>query len=84
MPKVLFDGVAAVVACLGRYTHKIALTIHCIKGITQHSVVFKYCDYADGNLQKEMRLSHAEFLRRFELHILPKRFVKIMVMYRCY
>ena len=24
-----------------------------------------------------MTLSHAEFLRRFELHILPKRFVKI-------
>jgi len=30
-----------------------------------------------ANRPKEMRLSHAEFLRRFELHILPKRFVKI-------
>ena len=31
----------------------------------------------DGNLQKEMTLSHAEFLSCFKLHILPKRFVKI-------
>ncbi len=38
---------------------------------------FKYKDYADGDKQKEMTLSVAEFLRRFELHILPKRFVKI-------
>ena len=45
--------------------------------VREHSVLFKYRDYADGNRQKEMRLSHAEFLRRFELHILPKRFVKI-------
>ena len=72
-----FCTVANVVAYLGRYTHKIAITTHRIKSITDHSVIFKYRDYADGNRQKEMLLSHAEFLRRFELHILPKRFVKI-------
>ena len=32
---------------------------------------------ADAGKQKEMALSIPEFLRRFELHILPKRFVKI-------
>lgn len=72
-----FGTVANVVAYLGRYTHKIAITTHRIKSITDHSVIFKYRDYADGNRPKEMLLSHAEFLRRFELHILPKRFVKI-------
>jgi hypothetical protein len=72
-----FGSVANVVAYLGRYTHKIAITPHRIVKISEHSVLFKYRDYADNNRQKEMMLSHAEFLRRFELHILPKRFVKI-------
>ena len=72
-----FGNVASVVEYLGRYTHKIAITAHRIKFISEHSVSFRYKDYADGNTVKEMTLSHAEFLRRFELHILPKRFVKI-------
>ena len=72
-----FGKVSSVVAYLGRYTHKIAITAHRIKSISEHSVTFKYKDYADSNKQKEMTLGHGEFLRRFELHILPKRFVKI-------
>jgi hypothetical protein len=72
-----FGSVDSVVAYLGRYTHKIAITTSRIKSITEHSVLFKYRDYADDNKQKEMHLSHAEFLRRFELHILPRGFVKI-------
>ena len=72
-----FGTVSNVVAYLGRYTHKIAITAHRIKSISEHSVTFKYKDYADSNKQKEMTLGHGEFLRRFELHILPKRFVKI-------
>lgn len=72
-----FGNVASVVEYLGRYTHKIAITAHRITGISEGNVNFKYKDYADGNQQKEMALSIPEFLRRFELHILPKRFVKI-------
>ena len=72
-----FGNVACVVEYLGRYTHKIAITANRITAISEHSVTFKYKDYADGNAQKKMTLSHAEFLRRFELHILPRRFVKI-------
>jgi hypothetical protein len=72
-----FGNVAGVVEYLGRYTHKIAITTHRIISISEESVRFKYKDYADGDKQKEMTLSITEFLRRFELHILPKRFVKI-------
>ena len=72
-----FGNVASVVEYLGRYTHKIAITTHRIISISQDSVRFKYKDYADGDKQKERTLSITEFLRRFELHILPKRFVKI-------
>lgn len=72
-----FGNVASVVEYLGRYTHKIAITAHRITGISEGNVNFKYKDYSDDNKQKEMTLSVPEFLRRFELHILPKRFVKI-------
>lgn len=72
-----FGSVANVVAYLGRYTHKIAITHHRILAISNHSVLFKYRDYKGGDHQKEMTLSHTEFLRRFELHILPKHFIKI-------
>ena len=72
-----FGSVENVVAYLGRYTHKIAITTNRIKSISEHSVLFTWRDYAHSNQQKEMHLSHAEFLRRFELHILPRGFVKI-------
>lgn len=72
-----FGSVASVVEYLGRYTHKIAITSHRITGITDGNVNFKYKDYTDDNRQKEMALSIPEFIRRFELHILPKGFVKI-------
>lgn len=72
-----FGNVASVVEYLGRYTHKIAITAHRITVINEEGVRFTYKDYADGDKQKEMTLSTSEFLRRFELHILPKRFVKI-------
>ena len=74
--KSLFGNVAAVIKYLGRYTHKVAITKHRIVSISEHSVTFKYKDYADGNKQKQMTLGTAEFLRRFELNFLPRRFVK--------
>ena len=75
--KAPFGGPAQVIEYLGRYTHKIAITKHRILEVTTTKVKFKYKDYADGNKTKEMWLSHEEFLRRFEQHILPRKFVKI-------
>jgi hypothetical protein len=75
--KAPFGNVASVVEYLGRYTHKVAITRHRIVSITESEVTFRYKDYSDGNKQKEMTLSIAEFLRRFELHFLPRRYVKI-------
>jgi len=75
--KAPFGSVAPVVEYLGRYTHKTAITKHRILSITEHSVTFKYKDYTDRNKQKILPLSIAEFLRRFELHFLPRRFIKI-------
>ena len=72
-----FGGPAQILEYLGRYTHKTAITAHRIKEITGTTITFTYKDYADAKKQKQMCLSHEEFARRFEQHILPKRFVKI-------
>lgn len=72
-----FGSVASVVEYLGRYSHKVAISKHRIVGISPQSVSFKYKDYADGSKQKTMVLSIVEFLRRFELHFLPRGYVKI-------
>jgi hypothetical protein len=72
-----FGSPNAVVEYLGRYTHKIAISNNRIKEIGNDTVTFAYKDYKQKAQKKEMTLSHAEFIRRFALHILPKGFVKI-------
>ncbi len=64
---------------LGRYTHKVAISNHRIGCINDEegTVSFDYKDYADEGKQKQMTLTIAEFIRRFEQHILPERFTKI-------
>jgi len=66
-----------VIEYLGRYTHKVAISNHRIKSIVDGKVSFTYKDYADGCKQKQMTLEATEFLRRFCMHLLPPRFIKI-------
>jgi hypothetical protein len=66
-----------VLAYLGAYTHRIAISNHRILNLEKGRVAFRYRDYADGRKQKIMRLEVAEFIRRFLLHVLPKGFVRI-------
>lgn len=73
-----FGSPASVVEYLGRYTHKIAIRNHRIKNIDNQNVTFDYKDYRQNGFKKQMTLTHQEFIRRFSLHILPKRFVKIL------
>jgi hypothetical protein len=75
--KAPFAGPSQIIEYLGRYTHKVAITAHRIKEISDTDITFRYKDYADKNMVKEMTLSHEEFARRFEQHVLPKRYVKI-------
>lgn len=72
-----FLGPAQVVEYLGRYTHKIAISNHRIKNLDNKSVTFSVKDYRHGGRKSLLRLSDAEFIRRFALHILPKGFVRI-------
>lgn len=66
-----------VVEYLGRYTHKIAISNHRIISIDKRTVTFKLKDYREGGKSKPMTLTHAEFIRRFSQHILPKGFTRI-------
>jgi hypothetical protein len=77
--KAPFGGPQAVNGYLGRYTHKVAISNHRITSFNQEDdkVNFDYKDYSDDNKQKQMALSGQEFIRRFEQHILPRRFTKI-------
>lgn len=72
-----FGSPKSVVEYLGRYTHKIAISNQRIRKIEAENVTFDYKDYRQKGIKKQMVLSHEEFIRRFAMHILPKRFVKI-------
>jgi hypothetical protein len=72
-----FDGAKGVLQYLGRYTHRIAISNNRIIAVRDGNVSFLWRDYADGNRQKTMLLQTSEFIRRFLLHVLPARFVRI-------
>lgn len=66
-----------VIEYLGRYTHKVAISNHRLRQVTDDTVTFNYKDYRNSAQQQEMTLSGMEFIRRFSMHILPKGFVRI-------
>ena len=73
-----FAGPRQVLAYLSRYTHRVALSPKRLLALDEQTqmVTFAWKDYADSD-KKTMRLETGEFLRRFCLHLLPERFVKI-------
>lgn len=74
--KKTFRGAGQVLAYLGRYTHRVAISNSRILSTDGKTVKFRWKDYRDGR-QKTMELDCHEFIRRFMHHILPKGFYKI-------
>jgi hypothetical protein len=72
-----FKSPAFVLRYLGRYIHRVAISNHRVISIQNDQVTFKWRDYKDKNREKLMTVSVFEFIRRFLLHVLPLRFVKI-------
>lgn len=72
-----FGGPKGVLQYLGRYTHRIAISNNRIRTNRDGNVSFLWRDYADDNRQKTMTLKADEFIRRFLLHVLPERYVRI-------
>lgn len=65
-----------VIEYLGRYINRTAITNNRLISYEDRKVTFTYKDYRDGGKRKEMTLDENEFIRRFCLHILPRRFIK--------
>ncbi len=62
---------------LGRYTHRVALSNERLVSFEGRQVTLRWRDSADGDKIKFLTLEVLEFIRRFLLHVLPDRFVKI-------
>ena len=74
--KETFKGAANVIEYLGRYTHNIAISNSRILKVTDQAVLFRIKDYRTGN-PSTLSLPPEEFIRRFLMHVLPDRFVRI-------
>jgi len=72
-----FGGAEHVLHYLGAYTHRVAISHHRLVALADGYVTFRWRDSAHKNKQRLARLPVAEFLRRFFLHVLPPRFVRI-------
>jgi hypothetical protein len=72
-----FGGPEQVLQYLGRYTHRIAISNHRLVSFNDGNVTFRWKDYRDGNRNKLMTLTAPEFIRRFLMHVVPSRFVRI-------
>jgi hypothetical protein len=72
-----FAGPGQVLDYLGRYTHRVALSYERLVRHADGVVHFRWKDYADGNHVKIMALEASELIRRFLLHVVPDRFVRI-------
>jgi hypothetical protein len=60
-----------------RYINRIAFSNYRLVSIEKGQVSFKYHDNRDGGKEKVMTLEALEFMRRFLLHVLPCRYVRI-------
>ncbi|MFV0328867.1 MAG: IS91 family transposase [Dysgonomonas sp.] len=72
-----FAGAETVMNYLGRYTHRIAISNSRILQMDENTVTIRIKDYKNGGAWKELTLEGVEFIRRFLMHIPPKRFVRI-------
>ena len=66
-----FAGADSVFRYLGRYTHRVAISDHRLRAITDHSVTF------GTKHGQQATVAPTEFIRRFLLHVLPSGFHKI-------
>lgn len=72
-----FGGPEHVLKYLARYTHRVAISNGRLIGVDNGRVRFRWRDSRHNNRSSTMALDGEEFIRRFLLHVLPARFVKI-------
>jgi hypothetical protein len=74
-----FAGPQQVLAYLARYTHRVAIVNSRLLDLDETHVSFRWEDYRESgdHQSKVMRVTIAEFIRRFLLHVLPNGFHRI-------
>jgi hypothetical protein len=74
-----FAGPDQVLAYLSRYTHRVAISNSRLISANNNGVTFKWKDYRieGAGRYKTMTLPTHQFIRRFLMHVLPKRFHRI-------
>lgn len=71
-----FGGPKQVLEYLGRYTHRVAISNNRIVNMENNTVTFAYKN-RKCNKTSSLSLTPNEFIRRFFLHALPKKFMRI-------
>lgn len=74
-----FAGPKQVLSYLARYTHRVAISNSRLVAIEDDYVAFRWKNYRINgrNKSRVMRLTPAEFMRRFLMHVLPSGFHRI-------
>ena len=72
-----FGGPAQVLAYLGRYTHRVAISNSRLISMAGDEVTFRWKDYRHHGKAKVLSLDAHEFIRRFLHHTLPDGFHRI-------
>jgi len=72
-----FGGPSQTLKYLSRYTHRVAISNGRLLEMQDETIRIRWKDYSDGSQWKTMPLHVHEFIRRFLLHVLPKRFMRI-------
>jgi hypothetical protein len=62
---------------LSRYTHRVAISNHRLVSLAEGQVIFQARDNSKPGQKRLVTTTAQEFIRRFLLHVLPPRFVKI-------
>jgi hypothetical protein len=77
--KTPLAGPKQVLSYLARYTHRVAIANSRLLDLDETHVSFHWEDYRESGAHqsKVMRLTIAEFIRRFLLHVLPNGFHRI-------
>jgi hypothetical protein len=75
--KGAFGGSQKAYHYLSRYTHRVAIANQRLVSLDEGKVSFRARDNSRPGQQRLVTLSAPEFIRRFLLHVLPLRFVKI-------
>jgi hypothetical protein len=75
--KAPFGGPPHLLAYLGRYTHRVAISNRRLLTLQNGQVSFEWKDYRDSGKSKVMTVSAPEFIRLFLQHVVPPGFQRI-------